>query len=146
MTGSWFYLPFTNRPNLNRSCSMNRNRKICSATQRLSFKHPSIHAVRLITYYLYLFWLRNWPMTSPARGAKRYSVAHHVCLSFSISGLQRLRNTDRRNESRTFRLPYNDNMEPTERPQWDIKNPNFPTVCLNYYFLLGDWPNGPLAN
>lgn len=79
-------------------------------------------------------------MTSPVTTV-RYSVVHQCCLSFSISGLQRLRITDKRNESPTFRLPSgilrNDKAEPTEQPAGRHKEPKLSHCPSEIQLIVG---------
>lgn len=108
------------------TCSVNYTRKaiyVCFgtlATQSLFSNTENGHPPMLWTVHNVadLFWQRSWAMTSPVTTTRSHEV--ECCLSFSISGL---RNTDKRNESPTFRLPQNDNTEPTEQPAGRHKEP-----------------------
>lgn len=79
---------------MERTCCMNYTRTatdVCfgtSAAQSFFSNTENVHRSMLSVHYVAdLFWQRSWVMTSPVT----CSVVHHWCLSFSISGLQRLR-------------------------------------------------------
>lgn len=92
---------------------------------------PSIHTAA--HYVAGFLWQSSDAMTSPVT-TMRCSVVYHCCLSASISGLERRRNTDKRNEK-------SDSGSRASVQQGDVKQPDVvPTVRLKYSLLFEHWP------
>lgn len=127
------------------TCSMNYTRNtinVCFGTlaTQSSWKWSSIQASHSLRSRFILTEKLSKDITCNRHEEPQGTVfLFYLCsLSFSISGLQRMRNTDKLNESLAFRLHYNDNTEPAERPSGRHKEAKL-SHCPSVVGRLTSW-------